>query len=45
MLILSLIVLIASHIFYIAYSFEYYSLLFIALGLSILKNSNFTENA
>ncbi len=34
---LGMVVLIGAHVFYIAYSFEYYSLLFIGLGLSSLQ--------
>jgi len=40
-LMLGMVVLIASHVFYIAYSFEYYSLLFIGLGLSSLQDKKF----
>ena len=44
-LILGLVVLIASHVFYIAYSFEYYSLLFIGLGVASLKDKKYSINA
>jgi hypothetical protein len=40
LLILGIVVLVASHVFYIAYSFEYYSLLFVGLGMASLKNKN-----
>jgi O-antigen ligase len=43
-LILGIIVLIVSHVFYVAYSFEYYSLLFIGLGVSSLKNYQYSKN-
>ena len=42
MLILGMVVLIASHVFYIAYSFEYYSLLFIGLGIACLQDKKFS---
>lgn len=44
-LILGMVVLIASHVFYIAYSFEYYSLLFIGLGVASLQDKKFLINA
>ena len=40
-LILGMVVLIAAHVFYIAYSFEYYSLLFVGLGLSSLQERKY----
>jgi len=45
LLILGLVVLIASHVFYMAYSFEYYSFLFIGLGVASLKNEKYSINA
>jgi len=45
MLILGIVVLIASHVFYIAYAFEYYSLLFIGLGVASLKNKKYSIDA
>ncbi len=45
MLILGMVVLIASHVFYIAYSFEYYSLLFIGLGVASLKDKKYSIDA
>jgi len=44
MLILGMVVLIAAHVFYIAYSFEYYSLLFIGLGLSCLQEKKISTD-
>lgn len=41
MLILGIVVLISGHVFYIAYSFEYYSLLFIGLGIASLQDKKF----
>ncbi len=41
-LILGMVVLIAAHVFYIAYSFEYYSLLFIGLGVACLQDKKFS---
>jgi O-antigen ligase len=43
-LILGLVTLITSHVFYVAYSFEYYGLLFIGLGVSALKNYKNSKN-
>jgi O-antigen ligase len=43
-LILGIVTLITSHVFYVAYSFEYYSLLFIGLGVSSLKNCKYSDN-
>jgi len=42
---LGLVVLIAAHVFYVAYSFEYYSLLFIGLGVASLKDKKFSIDA
>jgi len=43
-LILGMVVLIASHVFYIAYSFDYYSLLFVGLGLSSLQDKRISTD-
>ena len=43
-LILGIVTLITSHVFYVAYSFEYYSLLFFGLGVSSLKNCKYSDN-
>ena len=42
---LGMVVLIAAHVFYVAYSFEYYSLLFISLGAASLKDNKFSIDA
>jgi len=44
-LILGVVVLIAAHVFYVAYSFEYYSLLFIGLGVACLQDKKFSKYA
>ncbi|MBW2569509.1 MAG: O-antigen ligase family protein [Deltaproteobacteria bacterium] len=41
-LITGLVVLIASHVFYTIYAFEYYSLLFIGLSVASLRDEKFT---
>ena len=43
-LILGIVTLITSHVFYVAYSYEYYSLLFVGLGVSSLKNCKYSDN-
>jgi O-antigen ligase len=43
-LIIGIVVLTASHVFYVAYPFEYYSLLFIGLGISSLKSNKYSKN-
>ena len=37
-IVIGFVILVASHVFYIAYSFEYYSLLFIGLGVACLQD-------
>ncbi len=41
-LISGMVVLISSHVYYIAYSFEYYSLLFIGLGVACLRDEKYS---
>jgi len=42
LIVIGLVILVASHVFYIAYSFEYYSLLFIGLGVANLQDKKFS---
>ena len=44
-LVLGFVIIVASHVFYIAYSFEYYSLLFIGLGIACLRDKRFSVYA
>ena len=44
-LILGFVILVGSHIFYIAYSFDYYSLFYIGLGVASLNNKNISIDA
>ena len=41
-LVLGFVIIVASHVFYIAYSYEYYSLLFIGLGIACLQDKKFS---
>ena len=43
-LVVGIVTLIASHVFYVAYSLEYYSLLFIGLGVSSIKSNKYLKN-
>jgi len=43
-LIIGFVILVASHVFYIAYSFEYYSLLFIGLAIASLRDKKYLKN-
>jgi O-antigen ligase len=43
-IIIGILSLIVSHVFYVAYAFEYYSLLFIGLGVASLKNDKYSKN-
>jgi O-antigen ligase len=44
MLSIGLATLVSGHVFYVAYSLEYYSLLFIGLGSASLKDKKFSTN-
>ena len=41
-IVIGFVILFTSHVFYIAYSFEYYSLLFIGLGIAGIKDKKFS---
>ena len=41
----ALVVLIAAHAFYMVYSFEYYTWLFVGLGIAVIKDKNYMNKA